>query len=601
MAVWFNWNWLLGYLGVLTPRLHLYDVALAIAADIRRTVSTFSAGAAQEQQLPADPTSVQPAPPDDPTYVQTTQPTDRTSVQAASRAGPAPAQQQVFLAAQVEELDKFIAWHRLIGRDDKKKKGYQLASIAKDIVSGGDRGKIISALDRLVGLLETKRAILAGRTRDRRPEFRTAAAAADPVAATPNGTTATDQAPAPPAQPSELAVLWTTTEKLYDSWPFKLLGLLLVSAILLAGGGTLLIGGQALQLRKNLEDAGGKEASSIETLAKSTREAVKNQAQILLDDLNRQQTEINIKIARADQQIRDLEGRSEQIKSQAVDRVVTEIRKDYGALERKLNDELERSLNNIKERDISDLQDKIKELRPEVQALTKQVGEDQTSISRLAPGIKVLVDTAAGAETLKGQVAFVLDARNSAEEALRRTDAHEDLAAAAQNRVERLLKDVEDRLKLQYDKLLENENKLGGNDKGLSLLFQGLQKAGFDSAGIQKILEGVNQTRDSVSSMDRRLLHLEAAADDLDKRVKQIAAPPPPTKPPEETPPRTEDSLSADEWITIQRSLKSRRLYSGKLDGNAGPGTHTAIEKYQDRRKEPKTKLTPDQIKDLLR
>jgi hypothetical protein len=472
--------------------------------------------------------------------------------------------------------------------------------MASDIRSGRGRDQIIPALDRLVGSLETRRAILAGRTRDRRTVLRGAAVSAGAAYTSSNRTAGTAEVPAPPAQPSDLALLWTTTQKLYDSWPFKLLGLLLISAILLAGGGTLLIGGQALQLRKNLEDAGDKEAKGIAQIAKNTRDAVSDQSQTVLGNLTRQQTDINMKISKADAQISDLTGRADQIKTEAVDRVVIEIRKDFGALERKLQDDLEKSLNKIRDDGIGDLQGKITLLRPKVQELAQAASDGQTSINTSAAGIKTLVDTAAGAQTLKQQTAFVLDARNSAEEALRKVNAHEQTAAAAERRVGQLLKDVEDRLNLQFDQIMENQRKLGGSDVGLSLLSEALQKAGLDSAGIQKILDGVSQTRDSVSAIDRRLVKLKTLANDLDQRVKQIAIAQPVTKPAPETPPRTEASLSGDQWKAIQRSLKSLRFYTGKVDGNPGTGTHTAIEKYQDEKHLPRTQLTPEQISDLI-
>jgi hypothetical protein len=550
------------------PWLRYYDVALDMAGHIRSNAAILSdeAAAADHEERPLN---------------------------------QQPVAERNFLAAQVGGLSAFIARHDLL---DQGRWGStettELSLLSFDILAGKGGDKIIPVLDKLIALLEIRRAAVSGRVRPRLSGYPAstpapaAAAASSPAA----GGLAMPRREVPP--PDELALLWKTTEKLYDSWPLKLLGVLLVSAVLLAGGGTLLIGDKALQLRKNLEDAGSKEASDIAKLAKATRETVTEQSKTVLGDLDRQQADISQKISRADRQIRDLENRSEQIKSEAVERVVSLIRGDFTGLERKLQLDLEASLNKIRDDDINALKEKVTQLRVQVKAFADDLSDKQNLLKSAEPAIQTLVETATKAEELKAQADSIRAAKSSADDTLRKINEVLQSAQTVDSRVQQFAKDVESRLTPQMDKIIENEGKLGGSERGLRTVVDTIERIGVDTSSTQRILEGASRANNALNSIDDRLLQMKKRADDLDARIKPL--PVTDTVPPAR-PALTEKDLDQDGWTKVQQSLKAGKFYRADVDGKVGGATRDAIGEYQAAQHAKKTRrLTPDQIKDLL-
>jgi hypothetical protein len=567
-------NSLLAYFGFVTPRVKRYDIALNLLDQTRRNAAVISDRSARDDDAPHP---------------------------GSSRPGP----DTILLYRQLETLREYVATYDLLlhGPSDEE----QLGSLATDLLTNKNHDQIVPRLDNVATLLEIHRALLTGTVRSTPSKSYSPAPVGQPAgivaAATPiqpRGE-APDEALSPQdKKPEDYAFLWNTTEKLYDSWPIKLLGAFLISAVLLAGGGTLLIGGKALELRKTLEDAGNKETASFETFAKTTRETVAAQSQTLLSNLNRQQTEITQKMDRTDQQIRDLESRTTQIRDAAVERVSKDIRDNFSAVERRLKEDIEALLLRMKDGDVRDLQNKVTQLSAQVQTFAKDVSDKQTAITIAEPKIKALTEATANVGNLKTQADLIPGIKSSAEEALKTITEARQAALNADSGVQRLAKEVESRLTPQMNKILEYEGKLGGNERGLYALTAAIDKIRLDTASTQRILNGAERANNSLNLISDRLVELNKAVDELEKRVKRS----PPAVDPVSSPkplPLTDKDLSRDQWLTIQKSLNTRKFYSGKLDGQVGAATRSAIGKYQQAKNMTANEiLTLDQISDLL-
>jgi hypothetical protein len=550
-------NSFLSYFGFVTPRVRRYDIALDILSKARRNAAAITDASTKSDN------ETQPV-------------TDQRETD------------KILLYRQIEALREYVAkydlLHRRVGDEE------QLGVLASDVVLDKNIDKIVPRLNNVESLLEIQRAVLTGKVRQVPSKGLSAEAVRPAIASTSPAVVASvspreavsGEQPSQASQPDEYAFLWKTTEKLYDSWPIKILGLLLIGAVLLAGSGTLMIGGKAIELRKTLEDVGERETKSFESFSKTTQDAITKQRATVLADLDRQQTEINHKMTHADQQIRDLEKRSAEIRDAAVARVAQEIRGNFPGLEKKLKDDLESELAKVKENYVHDLQEKAR-------ALLEDVGANQKLITTSGPKIKMLVDLAADVGSLKEQADSIPRAKSSAEEAHRKASDAQQSAQNADVRIQQLAKEVESRLKPQMDKIIENEGKLGSSEKSLKLLADKLENVGLDNTKIQRILDGAEHAND-------RLSVLKKLADDLDERIKR----PPPAPPTLPKPLLTEKDLTGDQWKTIQQSLKTRGFYAGKLDGKVGTGTRGAIGKYQADRKASAGLLASDQIGDLL-
>lgn len=550
---------LLSNFGLVAPRVKRYDIALDIL-DKARSNAAAIVGASKKSDDAQQPVS-------DPLE------TDK-----------------ILLYRQIAALRDYVAKYDLLRRGVGDEE--QLGAVATDIVLDKNIDKIVPRLNNIETLLEIQRAVLTGKVREV-PSRIASAVTVQPnvispgaVSSAPLRDVVSSEQPAQAKQPDDYAFLWKTTEKLYESWPIKILGLLLVAAVLLAGSGTLMIGGKAIELRKALEDAGERETKSFDSFSKAAREAITNQRATLVADLDRQQTEINQKMTRTDQQIRDLESRTAEIRDAAVARVAKEIRADFPGLEKKLKDDLETETTKVRDRYVRDLQEKAR-------ALLEEVGTNQKLMTDTVPKIKMLVDLVADVENLKKQADSIPitkssaeAAKNSAEEAHRRASDAQQSAQNADARIQQLAKDVESRLAPQMDKIVENEGKLGSNEKGLRLLAERLESGGVDSTKIQQVLDGAKQVND-------RLWALKKLADELDDRIKT-----PPTSPKQLL---TEKDLNVGQWRMIQQALKTRGYYEKKIDGKIGAGTRGAIGRYQtDRKAAADGLLAPDQISDLL-
>ncbi|KZD21873.1 peptidoglycan-binding domain-containing protein [Tardiphaga robiniae] len=539
-------NALLAYFGLLTPRARAYDVALEMLDHLHRSTARLK-----------DPDTT--ASDDDPSGSK-----ERTT-------------ELLLRSEQIRALGAFIAKHHLLSREDGSFRALD-DLIARILLGQSDDDEIASVLRNLAPLLELHRAVLAGRMR--------------PVAAQPAH--AANLPPYPPDDgpdtprplpPDDSALLWKTTEKLYNSWPVKLVYAVLVFAVLFAAGGTLLIGGQSIQFRKSIEDTGNREKADIEQSAKTVREGIKTKSEDLFGNIDRQRTDINQRLKEANTQINDLMNRSETIKEEAVNRVFQSIRKNFAGLEQKL----EADLRKVQDDNLQPLRTRAEQLRRDVDNLLDKVREDEKVIAGAGPAIRELAGLTQKVDEAKTHTDAIGKARQSADDILRRITANQQAAEGADKRVQDLLRDVDSRLKPQIDKTYENEGKLGSVERGIDALTVRIDRAGLNDARVQKILGDAGRASDRLDESERRVK-------DLEKRIGLI---PPDTGP--KQPILTEKDLDLEGWRKIQQALAARGFYTKKIDGKVGRGTRDAIGKYQSARLVPATTfLTPEHIAELL-
>ena len=127
---------------------------------------------------------------------------------------------------------------------------------------------------------------------------------------------------------NEAAFLWATTEKLYGSWAFRILGMMLIAAVLLASGGSYLIGGQTLHLREDIEKTGSAAKSDLEAIGKTTRETISEQSRNLTAEIARDRNEFGEKFAQATKTVDAFQRDAEALKKSAVEQIVTKIKDD---------------------------------------------------------------------------------------------------------------------------------------------------------------------------------------------------------------------------------------------------------------------------------
>ncbi|MGJ4993029.1 peptidoglycan-binding protein [Bradyrhizobium sp. HKCCYLS3077] len=532
----------LAYFGIPTPRVRHYDIALDLLGQTRNNVAAIL-----EQS---------------------------STGTAPSGATNLPEVDELLLYRQIEALRQYVQEKGLLRPDPNGID--RLGVLAADLLTRKDARAIIARLDNIATLLEIRRAVLTGTVRSIPPKA-TASTAATPGDTThTSATSATDSVESKKIDlPDEAVLLWKTTEKLYESWPIKLLGALLISAVLLAGGGTLFLGGKTLELRKTLEETSEKETTSLKELAKATRETVNAQSKLMLSELDRQQNEIN-------QRFRDFEARSTKIRDEAVERVANEIRANVSTVEKKLKEDVESSLSKIRDGDLHDL-------RNNIALLTKDVDDKQAIVASSAPKISALADVATDVTNLKAQAGSMRASAATAEETLRSISEHKIATQSAASGVQQLAKDIEARLKPQLDMILENERKLGGAEQNLKRLNDRILEIGIDTTRTSTILETAERIDRTMKAMSDRLDQLKSEVDRLASRSER---------------PNTstgEEDISREQWRSIQAALKTKGFYNGRLDGRAGPATRTAIRKYQSARSTLSNgTLTPDQIADLL-
>ncbi|MCI0468167.1 MAG: peptidoglycan-binding protein [Beijerinckiaceae bacterium] len=212
--------------------------------------------------------------------------------------------------------------------------------------------------------------------------------------------------------PSEMAFLWKWTEKWYDSWPVRSLFWLMVAAPLLAGGSLFFVGGQTVQLRQNLETIARNAVADMQAARKATQE-----------ELERHSRDLNEMLAKAEQSVQALEGRTDKLKAQAVEGLVVQLRKDMSADLSRLKSEIER------------LQSSIKQLTAEVNGSREQLNVSQAKLQSIIQFTK-------SADDIAGKAGKIQEAHSSAIDELGKTRFAREAAEVSAREAERKRNEV---------------------------------------------------------------------------------------------------------------------------------------------------------------
>lgn len=501
--------------------------------------------------------------------------------------------QKSLLATQLETLHQYISQEHLID-DVPGIAGNDLRLLAADITAGRiPTTSISAALDQIEATLEIKRMDFGGGVRTtQKPTFNQKSIPNPNQAASTRSKKQQKGEDVVNLQPNDSAMLWTASEKLYGSWQFRALGMLLLAAVLLAGAGTYFIGGQTLQLRQNLENTARSATTDLQELGKSTHDTLSEESKTLISDIDRRRTQMSEALAKADQQIKELEGKSDQLQKQAINQIVQTVLEDIGGLEARLREDISSNLTKIKDNDVQALEGEVTTLRADIQQLTSGVNSGNDELNRSQPALKRLDQFSRDVTTVDNNLSAIQQARSSASDASEKANGASQSARIAADDVERMRQDLSDKIKPLSTEISTHQHELGSIQERLATLAGNTDQA---SSTIEQITKAIRRDNDLLKALDGRVAELQKAAADFEGRQRSASS-----GSTETTHNLTEDDLTADQWRQIQQALTARKFPPGRIDGTPGPRTQTAIKNFQLKAKSPSTgHLTSEQI-DLL-
>jgi chromosome segregation ATPase len=456
------------------------------------------------------------------------------------------------------------------------------------------RAKFLSALNQIEELLQIRRTMFSG-------EFR--------------GTQQVGTGPATSEQrddlkPDEAAALWKSTEKLYGSWPVRLLGALMIAAVFLAGAGTFFIGGQTLQLRQNLEDTARAQRMSLEEVGKLTRSSLDSQSDKLKGDASRQQAQIAETLKKANDQINKLEEKSDGLLNEAIDKIATRMEGSLKSVEEKLSTKITGDLRSIADVDVAALREKLRNLKPGVEELEKNVREGNTTITNSQSALARIAGLKSDIEILESVALRIKAAESSATAAASAAAAS---AASASSSAKNTFEETERTRKAlsdQFDPISKeignHQRALGKVEEKLNALTQQIVDNGLNSDKSTQVINEAKRANEALQSLWNRLGEIHSRIVLLEGRVpeKKPVEPGPPVPPP----PAVEPQRTKQEWRRIQRALTGKGYSPGSIDGkpgsadSVGSNTRKAIRAYQTKEGLPANGvLTADQAAALLR
>jgi hypothetical protein len=499
------------------------------------------------------------------------------------------------LSAQMEALSRFI-WDRrvLAGDPDAESKCIDaLSSLAKEM-----RGvrqpppPMAPTLDQVEALLEIGKITSVGDATESETSVSSSARIASSDLSATNPTVG--ELESGELQPSETAFLWASTEKLYNSWPFRFLGMLMLAAVLLAGAGTFFIGGQTLQLRQNLENAARSATTDLQELGKQTHATLSEQRAGLIADMEHRSSEIHDALAKATEQIKDLD----QLKEKAVNQIVDAILAKSTDLEARLRREIADNLTKIENDDVRDLKGRADALQANIKQLAAETDDGARQLKGSQPDLQRIIQLTREADKLEAELGAIGHARVSAVEASEKTEAAHIAAQAAATDAARMRQDLAEKMKSISTEIDTDQRNLGIAQERLSKLSVDTNQASNTTGQLAKSVGGINER---LKVLDQQLTGVEDEITKLRNRAQQAQQIPASGTAPA-APAFLEAELTHDQWRLIQNSLKARGFSQVRVDGWPGPVTSAAIGSFQTKMGAPATgHLTSEQFDLLIR
>jgi hypothetical protein len=394
-----------------------------------------------------------------------------------------------------------------------------------------------------------------------------------------------------PQKATEAAFLWTTTEKLYGSWPFRVLGMMLLAAVLLAGAGSFFIGGQTLHLKEDIEKTGQSAKNGLETIGKTTRESLSELSQNLTNDIDRRRSEVTEKMAQATKVADDFRHDADQLKQVAVEKIISELRNDLKQHESGLAMEITAPLIAIRDRDVTELNQTAGKLKERVQELVSSAASGD--LQAIGTKVERLRELAVDADKISAAFLNVRADQDSAHKAQLDASEQAELARQRARAAEALVTDIDKLQKRITDMLQPAMGETVSHLRALAAMRQQLDTARQPLADFEKDVKRID-------AVGPRLANLENLVNELEDRARKVILPVIPIRNI-----RNESDLTVSDWMQIQMELAARNFSPGSIDGapgKRGSNTRKAIRSFQTSiSQEPTGYLTLDQIHLLLK
>jgi hypothetical protein len=512
------------------------------------------------------------------------------------------------LMEQLRLLVEFVENEALLNGAPQGSAGYSPINLGHLFVNLGNstgapktrRAKFLSILDQLEELLQIRRTIFSGELRETTRQAVTGPAA----------TEQTDD-----LKPDEAAALWKSAEKLYGSWPVRLLGALMIAAVFLAGAGTFFIGGQTLQLRQNLENTARAQTTSLEEIGKSTRAALDSQSANLKGDASRQQEQIAETLKKANEQVNALKDKSDGLLKDAVTQIANRMEGNFKSIEKDLSAKITGDLKSLADTDVAALRTKTEALKATIEGLETKVREGNTTIINGQPALARIAGLRSEMDALDGIAARIKGAESSATAAAGVAASARNSANIASDQAELTRKALSGKFDPISEEIGRHQHTLGSVQTLLEGLNKQIIEAELNSDKAKRVIEDTKRANAISEALDRRLEELKKRIADLEGRVpeKKPIEPVPPVPPPPTVspvpPPAVEPQRTKQEWRRIQRALAGKGYSPGSIDGEPGPvdsassNTRKAIRAYQTKEGPLPANgiLTADQASALLR
>jgi peptidoglycan hydrolase-like protein with peptidoglycan-binding domain len=451
---------------------------------------------------------------------------------------------------------------------------------------------------------------------------------------------AKSEKPGSSAPADEASVLWGVTEKLYASWQVRAIALVVGLAIVIATGGSFLIGGQTLNVRQDLDKAQDKAQTEIKAISEATQNRVSKESESLFGRLHergadlekaqdRAQTEIKAisettqsriskesesllallhergaditaQLQKAEREVVDLKAGSDKIKTD----IIKKLQEDLKTEESSLRNEILYPLAKIRDNDLSNISSTLASFRKTIAEMSLDAEAHNNKLAALGPKLDQLRSFADHSDKIGKELSTIAidqdaahngrtNAETEANTAMLQRKAAELSAGEAEkqrDRVINVVKNASDEAQKHNRTLAIIEHQLNDLDGKLK-------------ASDAKLTVSDAKLNGEIAAEEIHLKSLKERINALDSQITNL----PPKQPlapivqPLTSPvPITESDLSPDDRKQIQRSLAAEGLQVEKIDGKFGKHTIAAIRAHQAKIKAEATgHLTPEQIETL--